>query len=82
MVNPALTGVSAERHWLVVIFRPPPPPIISETESRSEAGEAACKSPRRIDATNAKVQSMLIILDEGLRSGQMTTKNMFSQFMP
>ena len=41
MINPRLTGVSAERHWPGGGGRITPPQANSQTNDRSETGEAA-----------------------------------------
>ena len=46
-VNPRLTGVSAERHWPGGGRITPPPQTNSQTNDRSETGEAALERSRR-----------------------------------
>ena len=65
LVNPRLTGVSAERHWPGGGGRITPPQANSQTNDRSETGEAALERSRR-DGSKA----LLKIFLKGHVSGQ------------
>ena len=65
ILNPRLTGVSAERHWPGGGGRITPPQANSQTNDRSETGEAALERARR-DGTKA----LLKIFLKGHVSGQ------------
>ena len=63
--NPRLTGVSAERHWPGGGGRITPPQANSQTNDRSETGEAALERSRR-DGSKALLKFFL----KGHVSGQ------------